>query len=769
MKIDASRRSVAGSKISRRRLVQGAGVAAGLTVFWSSGLHAAQSGTDASPVASPMAGATPESTPVATAPVAPTNLDAYLRVNEDGTVTLLTGKVEYGQGIETGFRQLAAEELYLPFESVTAVMGQTDKTPWDIVTAGSLSTRLTGPRVRQAGTAMRAWLLELGAEKLGQDVSKLSLKDGSVVVTADTSKAVTFAELAKGKKDTRELDPNLKLKDPATFSVVGQSVPRPDVAHKVNGEMKYGIDAVVEGMVWGKIVRPNGFGSTLTDIDFSEAEKMPGFVGSFRDGDFAGIAAERREQVEAAITKVKATWKPSPSTTTSDTIFDVLIKTSDKGEVIGDDTGPAQKEGNVTTVTEPLELTFRAPFVVHTPIEPRSALVEIKDDQVNVWSSTQDPWTVQSVVAAIVERDPKTVVVTPLAAGGAFGSKINPMAEPEAAKLAKAFKRPVKIVWSRAEEFTAGQYRPAMLVNITTGIDGQGGVASWLYDLHSASYFPEGSKTQNGAAADWSADIKEIYDVAVRRTTWFQANSPLPPFYWRVNGASTNTWAREVTLDILAEQSGVDPVTFRRNLLKSNARMEAVMDAVVKKSGWKPGVGMTGQGIGIALGFDATTFVAEVAQVEVDQKTGEIMVKHVDVAIDCGLIVNPGAVTHQVEGSVVMGVSSALREFITFEHGIVTNASFAQYAPITMRETPTIDVVFVEDKTNPMGGVGEPAVSPVTGAVANAVYDLLGIRLYDTPFTADRVLAEIKKKGAATPTASPAASPAATPAASPAS
>ncbi|MGI8484124.1 MAG: molybdopterin cofactor-binding domain-containing protein, partial [Thermomicrobiales bacterium] len=312
MSIDAPKRSIDASKLSRRRLVQSAGAAgavAGLTIFWSSG--AAAQDSHASPIASPEAGATPEATPVATRPSAPTNLDAYLRINEDGTVTLLTGKVEYGQGIETGFRQLAAEELSLPFKSVIAIMGQTDKSPWDLGTFGSLSTQLTGPRIRQAGAAMRAWLLELGAEHLGQDVSAVELKDGSVIVSADPAGTVTYAELASGKTDTRELDPNLPLKDPSTFTVIGQSIPRPDVAQKVNGQMKYGIDATAEGMVWGKIVRQTGFGATLADIDFSEAEKVPGFVGSFRDGDFAGIAAERLDQVEVALSKVKATWTPS--------------------------------------------------------------------------------------------------------------------------------------------------------------------------------------------------------------------------------------------------------------------------------------------------------------------------------------------------------------------------------------------------------------------------------------------------------------------------
>lgn len=750
------------SKLSRRRLVQGAGAAAGLTIFWKVGSSATSQETGATPVASPMAGATPDASPEATpaesaAPSGPpTDLDAYLRINQDGTVTLLTGKVEFGQGIQTGFVQLIAEELSLPFESIQAVMGQTDQSPFDIGTFGSLSTRTTGPRLRQAGAAMRLWLLELGAEQLGTDAASLSLENGSVVATDDPNASVTYAELASGRSASRELDPEIELKDPSAFTVIGQSIPRPDVAEKVNGRLLYGIDAAVEGMVWGKIVRPPGFGFTLSEIDFSEAEQMPGVVGTFRDGDFAGLAAERLDQAEAALATVTATWEDPQSTVTSENIFDYLLETADEGEILGDDTGPGIEEDLTSTIIDPIELTFRAPFVNHTPIEPRTALVQISDDRVDVWTPTQDPFTVRSAVAEVVGRDPESVVVTPLASGGAFGAKIVPMAEVEAARLAVAFNRPVKILWQRDEELAHGQYRPAMLINIVTGSDGQGGIAGWQYDLYSASYFPEGSDQQNGAAADWSADATEIYDITASQTTWFQAQSPLPPYFWRVNGASTNTWAREVTVDVLAERSGLDPITFRRNALGENSRMIAVMDAAVEKAGWTPGVGVTGQGIGIALGFDANTYVAEVARVEVDQSTGEILVRHVDVAVDCGLIVNPLGVTHQVEGSVVMGTSSGLREIITFENGTVTNASFAQYAPITMRETPSVDVVFVEDKNNPMGGIGEPAVAPATGAIANAVYDLLGIRLFDTPFTADRVLAALQEQGGATPVASPA-------------
>lgn len=722
-----------------------AATAAGLTIYWSAGAGAQEATpANATPISAPHAGATPEATPAAQAqrPEPPADLDAYLRVNEDGTVTLMTGKVEYGQGIATGFVQLAAEELSLPFEAVEVVMGRTDVAPYDIGTFGSLSTRVTGPRIRQAGAAMRAWLIELAAEELGADPATLSLKDGKVV---GSDGEVDFATLAAGQSSQRELNPDTPLKDPAEFAVVGQSIPRPDVRLKVDGSGVYGIDAVTDDMVWGQIVRPPGFGATLKEIDFTAAEQMDGVVGTFRDGDFAGLAAETLQQAQAALAEVEATWEEAPATASSDTIFDYLLETAREGEKLGDNTSPGASDDIESTITDPLKVTFRAPFVNHCPIEPRTAVVSVTDDEVRVLSSTQDPFGVRGGVARALERDPESVVVEPQLAGGAFGSKIQPMAEVEAARLSQAFGRPVKILWSRAEEIAHGQYRPAMLIDITTGLTGDGTISAWQYDLYSASYFPAGSDNANPAAADWSADIREIYD-ATARTIWYQADTPLPPYYWRVNGATTNTWAREVTLDMLAERAGIDPVTFRKNHLANNSRMAAVLDAAVEAAGWTPGIGQTGQGIGVACGYDATTYVAEIAKVELDEETGEVFARQFWAAIDCGLVVNPLAATIQTEGAIVMGTSSTLREIIQFENGTVTNASFAKYAPITMREAPAVSVTFVENPSQPMGGIGEPGVAPTSGAIANALYDLAGIRLFDTPFTPDRVLAELKKQ-----------------------
>jgi nicotinate dehydrogenase subunit B len=724
--------------ISRRRLLQGAS-AAGLTIVFSSGRTKAQS-TDATPVVGTPIASPP---PAPERPQPPTDVDSYIRINEDGTATLLCGKVEYGQGIQTGFGQLIAEELNLPFESVEVIMGKTDEAPFDIGTFGSLSTRVTGPRIRQAAAGIRIWLLELGAEHLGRGVPEVDLKGGSVIVIGDEASSVSYAELAAGKQSARELDPDLPLKDPATFTVIGQPIPRIELAHKTDGSAKYGIDTVVDGMVYGHVVRPPAFGATLESIDFSAAEDMPGVVGTFRDGDFAALVTEQFEQGPAAVAMVKATWTPPDTTTTDKTIHDVIVSTADEGTKIGDDTEPAGPDDVISGLSEPLEFTYRAPYVNHAPIEPRSALVQIEGDRVSVWSSTQDPFSARTAVARIVGTDLEKVVVTPMHAGGAFGSKITPMAEPEAAKLAKALGKPVKIIWRREEEFQHGQYRPAMLVKIVAGLDAEGHIAGWQYDLYSTAYFPEGAEEPSRCAADWSADAAEIYGLTASKTMWYQGASPLPPYFWRVNGASTNTFAREVTIDALAERAGVDPVTFRKNHLADNQRMLAVMEAAVAKSGWTPAVGSSGQGIGIALVMEANSYVAEVAQVEVDKETGVIRVKHVTAAVDCGLIVNPQGVTDQIEGAIVLSSSAALKEKITFENGRVTNPTFEQYGMLTMREAPSVDVVFVEDKNNPMGGIGEPGVAPLPAAVANAVYDAIGVRLSDLPFTPDRVLAAL--------------------------
>lgn len=750
--------------LSRRSFFRTAGAATGLAIVWRTGALAQDATPAASPIALPSSSNLVDNynpAPSIAFLQSPTDVDAYLAIDVEGNVTLRTSLVDFGQGIETGFMQIVAEELGTAFEKVSLIMGQIDEVPFNIGTFGSLSTQVSGPVFRSAAATMREWLLDLGAEALGIDRSDAVAEAGSVVSKNDPNKRVSFGELAGGKASSKQIDAKVTLKDPSTYTIVGQPIPRVHAREKATGQAKYGIDAALPGMIHAKIVRPPQLGAQLQDIDFTEAEKVTGFLGSFRDGNFAAVVADRYEHAAAAVQAVKATWSEVKTGNTSENIHELLRSTADAGTPLG---AAAVGEGTPTPVPatplpveKPLKLTFQDQYVNHAPIEPKAALVNVTADHVDVWASSQTPHGVQAAVATQLGIDTSKVSVHTLLSGGAFGSKILPNAEMPAAVLSAHFGKPVKLIWGRDEEFQYAQFRPAMVVDVNTGLTSDGRIASWTYDAYTAAYYPEGAKTATGSASDWGADVTEIYSVDVAQSTLYQGHAPLPPYFWRVNGASTNAFARETTMTQLAELAGKDPLSFRLALLDKNPRMAAVLQAVVDQAGWTPGAGSTGQGIGLACAFDANSSVAQVAQVKVDESTGVISVERMDCVIDCGLIVNPEGVRHQVEGAIVLSLSPTLKEAITFDNGKVTNPSWEQYNPLHMNEAPRqIEVGFVEDKSNPISGVGEPAVAPVPAAVAAAVYDAIGVWLYEMPFTPERVLAALKDAGKATPAATPA-------------
>lgn len=729
--------------LTRRGLVQSAGIGAGLFVFWNQ----ASLGQEASPAATP----TPEHGTYNTRGIAystpfnpdSTEVDSFLSVGEDGTVTLVSGKIEFGQGIKTAFAQLVAEELSLPFDSVVVNLGDTSESAPTFGTFGSLSLRMNGPTIRGAAATMNAWLLDLAAEQLGDDVSDLTSENGTITGPGGS---VTFSELAFGKTSGREIDPEVVLKDPSSYTVVGQPIARVDVPSKVTGKQVYGIDTEVEGMVYGKILRPPSLDALLLNVDFAEALAMPGIVDSVHipEKNFAAVVGERKDQVEAAIKVVVAEWQELDSDTTSENIHDRLKETADQGSSLDEEGHQADPLTALEAAGVGQTWTYKLPYLSHSPIEPKSALVSVTPEQVEVWVSTQDPFAARTNVAATLGRDESEVVVHGMHPGGAFGSKIIPQAEIEAAWISNAVGKPVKLIWDRIEEMQFGQFRPAMRIEVTSGLDENGQMVGWNYDAYTAGYYPEQAAEPTGSASDWSANIMELYDVVASRTMLYNGVSPLPPYFWRVNGATSNTYARESTLDILAEQAGVDPVTFRDGLLAQNPRLAAVMHAAVDASGWTPGVGSTGQGYGIALGFDANTYIAEVAKVEVDPETGDVNVLRLDIAVDPGLAVNPEGIRHQIGGGAMMSLSAALREEVTFEGGKLTNGTLSQYAPLVMRDTPPdVTVTIISDPTQPMSGIGEPGVAPVIGAVANAIYDACGARLFQAPFTAERILAAL--------------------------
>ncbi len=741
------------SSLSRRSLLKATGVA-GLAVTFSVPVRARQ----ATPEVAPDPGVVNARGIDYNGSIAPfafsTEVDTFLHIDEEGKVHLKTGKIEFGQGIKTGFMQLIAEELDVDVEDVIVSMAQTDEAAPEMGSFGSMSTQVSGPVFQQAAATMRAWLLDIAADELGDSAADLTIEAG---VVSGPSGSLTFADLAAGKATEREINPDATPKDPTTYKVVGQSLPRVDITDKVTGQQIYGIDVEVEGMVYGKVVRPPSLDAILEDVDFSAALEMPGIVGSVHEGNFAAIAGERMDQVNAAIREVKATWTETGSTITSENIHDKIKETADAGMPLDEEGAAGDPEAALAGFDGVETYIYRVPYLNHAPIEPKAAVADVRADSAEIWVSTQDAFSSRFVLAKHLGLDESKVVVHGMHPGGAFGSKIVPQAEVEAATISRAIERPVKLVWDRLEEFQFGQFRPAMQVEITAGVDDDGAIAGWKYDAYTAAYYPEGSKIPTASASDWSANIHEIYpDVPETRTTLYQGVSPLPPYFWRVNGATTNTFARESTIDILAEQAGMDPVSFRIGMLENSPRLAAVIDAVVDAAGWSPAVGSTGQGFGIAAGFDAGSYIAQVAQVEVDPESGELRIVHVEAAIDPGLAVNPEAIKHQIEGSIIQSLSAALREGITFEGGKLTNGTFSQYKPIVMRDAPSIGVTVLSDPSRPMGGVGEPGVAPTLGAVGNAIYDAIGARVFEVPFTPDRILAALGNGATVSPEATPA-------------
>ncbi len=694
-----------------------------------------------------------------------TEVDAYLKVGADGTITLYSSKLEFGQGIQTGFGQLAAEELDVPFEAVNVVMGVTDQVPYDAGTFNSASTRGTGPTIRQAAAEMRQWLRELAAQQWGLAADQVHTANGKVVAEDGSGRTAAYADLAAGKATGLSTKGDAPLKDPSTFTIVGQSIPRVDVPDKVNGTMKYGYDATVPGMVHGKVVRAPSIGATLTSIDFSAAQNMPGVVGVVHDGDFAGLAAERHEQAEAALAAVQATWQETSSPYTSENLFDGLKSTADAGAPIGTQHGDV--DGALANAAQKVHVTVRAPYVAHAPIEPMTALVSIQPDKTEVWTSTQIQFEAQDAVASTLGIPRDQVIVYPLMSGGAYGRKDVKDAVIEAARLAKGIGRPVRINWNRQEDFRFEYARPAMVVELTAALDGQAKLSAWDWASYAAAYPEPGSGIGFDAAyygppagygataypgpskpmasgATFAATVLDYYQIPNVRAIGYQSVSPLGVTFWRDNGAPINTLAREAAIDQLAELAGMDPVSFRDSLMQNNPRFAAVMHAAVEKSGWKPGAGSTGQGFGLGLNFTDNTYVAEVAHVSVDPNTGKVRANKIWAAVDAGLLVNPMAARHQIEGSIVsQGTSSTLNEQILFAHGRVTNDSFERYAPIGFLDAPAVDVTFIEDKSQPMAGIGEPGVGAVSAAISNAIYDAVGVRMLDLPFLPDKVLAAL--------------------------
>ncbi len=655
----------------------------------------------------------------------PTDFNAYLRIAEDGRVTVYSGKIEMGQGVVTSLAQMAADELAVSLDSIDMVMGDTALCPFDQGTYGSMSTRFFGPALRAAAAEAKAVLLTLASEHLKTPPGKLSVQDGVVFVASDRKTKVTFGQLAKGQKIVRKLDGKAVTKSVAQFSVMGKPEKRRDARAKVTGKAQFAGDIRLPGMLYAKILRPPAHGATLKSVDTSAVARLPGVV-VVNEGGLVAVLHPDPEAAEKALALIKADFDIPKPAFDDKTVFAHLLSVAGQGE-------EREKKGDLAEGEKRSVSLFEGKYLngygAHAPIETHTALARLEGGTMTVWSSTQTPFPSQQAIAQAIGLPKENVrVITPFVGGG-FGGKSAGLQAIEAAKLAKLTGKPVQVCWSRAEEFFLDSFRPAAVVKIRSGIDGAGKICLWDYQVYaagprSAEQFYDVPNNLIRTYGRWGSDTPKMH---------LFATGP-----WRAPGANINVFARESQIDTMAAKAKVDPLEFRLNNT-SDKRMRSVLEAAAGRFGWKKAMAPSGRGVGVACGIDAGTYVALMAEVKVDPATGSVKVVRILCAQDMGIVINPDGAKMQMEGCVMMGLGYTLSEEVHFNGGEILTRNFDKYELPRFSGMPDIETVLVKnDELTPQGG-GEPALVPVGAVVANAIFDATGARLFQMPMTAERV------------------------------
>jgi len=654
----------------------------------------------------------------------PEDFNAYLLVSPNGRVACYSGKIEMGQGVITSLAQMAAGELYVALDSVDMVMGDTDLCPWDAGTFGSRTTRIFGPALRAAAAEARVVLIELAAEKLKVPKDRLATEDGVVFDKANRSVKATYGELANGRRIERHLAVKPPLKPVAEWTVMGKPELRRDARHKVTGGAAFAGDIRMEGMLYARVLFPPAHGATLTALDTSVAEKVPG-ARIVRDGDLIAALHPLPDVAGKALAALKADWNVPASDLDEKTIFDHLLKVAQPGQAAAEGGNLAEGEAKSAVL---FDETYYNAYVAHAPIETHTSFADVQGDRATVWASTQAPFRVKDDVARALGVPPENVhVLTPFVGGG-FGGKNFNLQSAQAARLSKLVGRPVQVMWTRGDEFFNDTFRPAAVVKIKSGIDSDGRIMLWDYEVLFAG----------------SRSAVQFYNIPNHRTRVsgdFGGGGSAHPFRtgaWRGPGSNTNNFGRECQIDIMAAKAKMDPLEFRiRNL--DDARMVRVLRAAADKFGWKPAVSPSGRGLGLACENYLGTYLATIAEVAVDKNTGHVQVGRVVCAQDLGQCINPEGTAIQIEGCCTMGLGYPLTEGIRFKGGDVLDRNFDTYELPRFFWLPKIETVIVKNDELAPSGCGEPAVTVMGAVLANAVFDATGVRFFELPMTPERI------------------------------
>src|SRR5262245_16070919 len=696
-------------------------------------------------------------------------LDAWVRIAPDGSVTVMTGRVELGQGILTAMRQVAADELDVAPARIALISGDTALTPNEGVTAGSLAVKLGSTALGLACADARATLVGVAAKAWGVEPQAVKVEDGTML--GPTGQRMSYGEAAGKVSLSRPVDVTAKRKPPAEQRIIGTSYPRTDIPAKVFAEAVFIHDLRPEAMLFGAVARPPAYAARLLSADLAAIKAMPGVVEVVRDGSFLGVVARREEQAQAAAAKLAkaATWDKGAPLFAGKGIFDYLTTADSETKVLHS----VKADAPSAAVTHAAE--YRRHFQAHASIGASCALAQWQDGKLTVWSHTQGPFPLRGDLAKALKTAPEAIRVIHAQGSGCYGHNGADDVALDAALLARAVPgRPVRVHWAHEEEMAWEPWGSAMVTRLAGGVAADGTLTQWAHDvwsfphstrpgsgqgcnLRSAWYLAEpvpASKAvdgplPNGAAARNAIPIYAAANQTV--TSHFLADMPIRTSALRTLGGYFNAVSAEMFIDELAALSGRDPVAFRLANTK-DPRLVAVLRRALELSGWTPGVvakrplapEMTGTGIGLSRYKNSDAYVAVVAQVAVDTKTGGVRVHKLWSATEAGRAVNPDGVLNQIEGGMAQSTSWTLQEAGRWDNGIMKAVDYGSYPIQDFATTPTMKSVVIDRPELPSLGAGEGSQAPTGAAIANAIFAATGRRVAEVPFVPERVLAALQ-------------------------
>lgn len=644
----------------------------------------------------------------------PQDISAWLHIAPDGTITAFTGKVEVGQNARTSLTQAVADELRCSPESVRMVMGDTALTPWDMGTFGSRTTPTMVPQLRKMAASAREVLVNAAAKQWAVDPRTLTVSN-ACVIDKPGGKTATFASLASHIDWVKTLAQGDLTTPAAKWQVAGKSLPKVNAREIVAGKHRYASDVKRSGMLYGRVLRPPSFGATLASL--AAAAQNIADVNVVHEQDFVGVTALDEHIAQKAIESIHATWREQPQISANE-LFSYL-KSSPPDAASESWHRDATVRGSVAndlqSADQTLTTSYTVAYIAHVPLEPRAAVAEWKDSDLTVWTGTQRPFGVRTELAQAFNIPEERVRVIMPDTGSAYGGKHTGECAVEAAKLAKAAGKPVKLIWTREEEFTWAYFRPAGVIDIKSGATKEGLLTAW--EFHNYNSGPSGIETP--------------YEVANQSIHFHPVKSPLRQGSYRGLAATANHFARESHMDELAAALKMEPLAFRRKNLH-NPRILAVLDAATDHFGWAQNRPSSTRGFGLACGTEKGSYFACCAEISTNSRR-ELRIERVVQAFECGAIVNPGHLNNQVEGAIVMGIGGALFERIDFANGRILNPRLSSYRVPRFGDIPKIEVLLLDRKDLPSSGAGETPIMGIAPAIANAVYSASGIRVRSIP------------------------------------